>query len=556
MDATFLTKMLSYIQASGGVSPVSAKVYYANTSGQWYNSSSRIGGYTAKTTGFTATSGTGLDTAASDTLIDWGSQLGSSWATPTSPLGSNGSSGSVYAGGLYVLGGSNGSLATSSDGTTWTTRTSAMSGNHVSGIFYGGSTYVVVGYNGAMCTSTDAITWTARTSSFGTTRIRRGTYGASTFVATGDSGKIATSSDAITWTQQTTPFGASGVIDVAYGASLFVAVGEGGKLATSPDGVTWTSRTSSFGTTPLTGVDFGASKFVAVGNTGKIATSPDGVTWTQQTSPTTVNLVFVKYLAGVWVCGGDSGVVMTSPDGVTWTNWQTNTPWFATGPTQLATCASNGTDLVASGGTITSVSQPGAFISTTTVAGVIVDVLGTGANGSLLPASDASTPTYTAGTAPPAISVGNITLSYGGSSAYLGEYVGDFMLYSVDNGVGTTTGYLATAATCRLLSSYTSPTAFTEITTAQYSSYSRQTCGVSVSGTTLSNSTGLFFTIYGSSPTAPTITHAAIFDNLDRIIMCVPLPTPIARTDYIRDITIAANSMQLSLNPTQSSTPA
>lgn len=556
MDAGFIQKMLSYVQTSGGISPVSAKIYYANTSGSWLNSTAKIAGYTDKSTGFDRLDVVGgKDTSSSKLLVDWGSVVGANW-TSSASLGFTSIYAAAYGTSKYVVGGASGSIATSTNGSTWTSGTGGLGSNQHLSISFLNSLFVATGFSGSLGTSPDGTTWTPQTSSFGSSDVRECAYGAATYVAVGATGKIATSPDAVTWTQRTNTFGTTLILGVTFGSSKFVAVGGAGKLATSPDGITWTAQTSSFGTTDIYGVDYnGSNLFVAVGDTGKIATSPDAVIWTQRTSPVSTKLTKVKYLAGKWVCCGDAGVVMTSPDGITWTNWQTNTPFYS-GPVSVYALASNGTDIIASGeANYVGLSQAGAFVSDTTLAGVIVDLLGTGAVGSLLPFSDASTPFYTAGTAPPTITAGQITLAYGGSASLLGDYLADLMLTGVDDGVASGTGYLNGAFTCGLLSAYTSPSVFTEITAAQYSAYTRKSVAITVSSTTLSNTASVFIEIYGSSATAPTITHAAIFDSSSRIVTCLPLPTPIARTDYIRDITIPAGAMQLILNPTQTSTP-
>ena len=562
MDSAFLQKLLSYVQPSSGIAALSAKIYYADTVGHWLNSPSKIGAYTDKSTGVNATALTGLDSCASNTVIDWGSVLGSQWdlifLASSTQFGGSGLRGCAYGASTYVAVAADGKVATSPDGFTWTSQTGALGTDEHTDVAFLNSQFVATGFNGKIATSPDGVTWTLRTSGFGTTVVRGVAYGGGVYVAVGGSGKVSTSSDAITWTAQTPIFGGADVNGIAFGGGLFVAVGASGNVSTSPNGITWTSRTTPFssGFTTVRGAGYASGLYAAVGNGGIIATSPDAITWTQQTNPNTNHLYRVGKTLESWVAVGDNGDILTSPDAVTWTSWQSVSPFYTSGPVIVRGFATNGVDIVGVGdvGSL-AVSQKGAFEQTTTVAGVVVDVAGTGSVGSLLPASDASTPTYTIGTPPPAVAAGDIQISYGGNLALLGTYVGDKMIDGLANGIAADPGYLTTAATCRLLSSYTSPTSFTEITTAQYSSYARQACSISVTGSTMSNTGSLFFTIYGSSPTAPTITHAAIFDNLDRVIMCLPLPTPIARTDYIRDITIAAGAMQLNLNPTQTSTP-
>ena len=142
---------------------------------------------------------------------------------------------------LFLVGGSSGTILTSSDGTTWTSRTSGTS-ETIRAITYANSTFVVVGFSGTILTSSDGTTWTSRTS--GTSNKLLGvTYASNTFVAVGKDGTILTSSDGTTWTSRTS--GTSNDFNgVTYANSTFVAVGSSGTILTSSDGTTWTSRTS------------------------------------------------------------------------------------------------------------------------------------------------------------------------------------------------------------------------------------------------------------------------------------------------------------------------
>jgi hypothetical protein len=70
----------------------------------------------------------------------------------------------TYGNGIYVYGGSNGPLSTSTDGITWTSRTSAHVNSDIRSLTYGNGIYVYGDSSGRLATSTDGITWTSRTS--------------------------------------------------------------------------------------------------------------------------------------------------------------------------------------------------------------------------------------------------------------------------------------------------------------------------------------------------------------------------------------------------------
>jgi photosystem II stability/assembly factor-like uncharacterized protein len=256
-----------------------------------------------------------------------------SWTTRTSNFGTTNIRSVSYGNSLWVAGGGNGELRTSTDGTTWTTRTSNFQGpynpSEIDSVAYGNNLWVGGGDYGQIRTSTDAITWETRTSNFGNTRIRSVAYGNNLWVAAGDAGQIRTSTDAITWTTRTSNFGAYTIKSVAYANSLWVAGSTGGQLRTSTDGTTWTTRTSNFGSTGIQSVAYGNNLWVAAGYYGQLRTSTDATTWTTRTSNLgSTNINSVAYGNNLWVAGGSAGQLRTSTDGITWT---TRTSTFDSG---------------------------------------------------------------------------------------------------------------------------------------------------------------------------------------------------------------------------------
>jgi len=308
--------------------------YYNITAAGTYTVDLAAGLYSVASTGEVTVGGVSVDGNLG--LVNYASDITTiavaggavDWTTRTSGFGTTTIRGVTYGDGLYVAGGDDGKLTTSTDGTTWTTRTSGFGSSNIWGVTYGDGLYVAVGDSGTLTTSTDGTTWTARTSGFGTTLILGVTHGDGLYVAVGVSGKLTTSTDGTTWTTRTSGFGTTNIYSVTYGDGLYVAVGEDGKLTTSTDGTTWTTRTSGFGTTTIFDVTYGDGLYVAVGDDGKLTTSPDGTTWTTRTSGFgTTRIWGVTYGDGLYVAGGDDGKLTTSTDGTTWT---TRTSGFGT----------------------------------------------------------------------------------------------------------------------------------------------------------------------------------------------------------------------------------
>ena len=125
----------------------------------------------------------------------------------------------IFDGTRFVLLGSGGETAFSSDGTTWEIGNTVQMMNNAAKMAYGNGSYVSVcdnhytGSKGAIFYSTDAINWTM------------------TFIPNNNA-----------WN------------DIAYGNGQFVAVGQGGDIAKSTDGVHW--EVSIMGDSSLFGICF------------------------------------------------------------------------------------------------------------------------------------------------------------------------------------------------------------------------------------------------------------------------------------------------------------
>lgn len=190
-----------------------------------------------------------------------------------------------------------------------------------------GTTFYFGGQGGEVATSDNANSWTNRMlDALFNGAFRAIAQGSGLHVVVGDSGEIQISSSAIIWARQVA---AGSFADILYGvaynqSNLFVAVGESGEIQSSPDGIVWTKQTqdgSYAGDFRAVFWDVNNSLFVAVGTGGEIQTSSDGITWAKQTQ--------AGAFAGTFFAGdgdgsalmtivGSGGEIQTSADGVTW----------------------------------------------------------------------------------------------------------------------------------------------------------------------------------------------------------------------------------------------
>jgi len=217
----------------------------------------------------------------------------------------------IYNNGLYIVGGSNGLIKTSTDLVTWTTRSIGENNNDfIRSLTYGNGLYVYGGSNGVLGTSTDGITWTARTS--GTTQtIQTLTYGNGLYVYSGDNGFTGTSTDGITWTIPITNDA------LTYGDGLYITAGKNGIIHTSTNGITWETRTSGTNQA-INALAYGNGLYIYGGNNGVLDTSTDGITWTARTSGTTEAIRTLTYGDGLYVYGTNTNIIGVSSDSINW----------------------------------------------------------------------------------------------------------------------------------------------------------------------------------------------------------------------------------------------
>lgn len=202
-------------------------------------------------------------------------------------------------GGYYLWGGAylgSPRLYVSPDGINWKNPTIAVGGNDVAGAGYADflGMWFIGGTDGSIQTSTDRLAWTTRTIGFASDMDVEGfADDGSIVVAIGDDSGVSpacaieTSANGTSWTSRTIPTNWDHIYSIVYNEplALFVICGNNGTtsqgaVATSPDGITWTERTIAnevwFRLANLDG--WGV---VVVSTSDEIAWSEDGITWTQ-----------------------------------------------------------------------------------------------------------------------------------------------------------------------------------------------------------------------------------------------------------------------------------
>lgn len=214
-----------------------------------------------------------------DGYVTTSTDEGTTWSTPKQLVTIGSWSNSIYANGSFMmLNFHNGKIATSTDGITWTIR-DTYSITYWRGLAYGNGIYVAVGpKDGVIMTSTDGKTWTKRT--VGSVIWKSIAYGNGIFIAIAD-GYFITSTDGVTWNHYSKiPNAERGYDVITFGNGKFVVAEEyQGNTQTTTDGETWTAPNTSAGSHNWQDIAAGNGKFILVGNSGYVTTSVDGIAW-------------------------------------------------------------------------------------------------------------------------------------------------------------------------------------------------------------------------------------------------------------------------------------
>ena len=236
-------------------------------------------------------------------------------------VGNNGWSSVAYGNGMFVVGGGNGHVTTSTDeGKTWSTPKQLVTTGSWSNVIYGNGSFTMLNFhNGKVATSKDGTIWTIG-DTYSLEYWRGLAYGNGIYVAVGPKyGIMMTSSDGKTWTKRTV--GSETWVGIAYGNGIFIAIANGSYFTTSTDGITWTNpKRISNAERGYDFITFGNGKFVVADwYDGNTQTTTDGETWT--TPNTSAGSYGWRDMAagnGKFILVGNGGSIATSTDGITW----------------------------------------------------------------------------------------------------------------------------------------------------------------------------------------------------------------------------------------------
>ena len=224
-----------------------------------------------------------------------------------------------WTGAEYIVSGTAGRVAWSSDGLQWSSGGANSSRDFVDAIARG-TAIVAVDSSGKLWFTPDRQNWNnlATTFSLSLSTIAAGPPG---WVAGGNNGALAFSADGQSWTNVSLVGAGSGQIrQVRWIEGRFFAVGMGSNLWTSPDGQTWTATFA--GTATQHGshraIAWSGRRYVVVGLGGRIFSSPDALTWTAASTPSGYDLDTVVWTGNGFYASGTNGAVISEPDHEAW----------------------------------------------------------------------------------------------------------------------------------------------------------------------------------------------------------------------------------------------
>lgn len=196
----------------------------------------------------------------------------------------------AFGNGIYVIGGHTGTntglvMWTTNPTTTYTNVFVLLTGEIITSGAFGAGLFVLGGSIGSLRTSPDGQTWTARNPLFGSQQISRIVFANNLFVAGGTSGTLRVSTDGITWQTRnpgfSTSFNLANIVwDPDEGGNWIVGDGNSTEFRISTDTVTWSVRS-----TPTTYTQFS----MVYGNGNVVyAQQVDGTTFRPYTTNTVV----------------------------------------------------------------------------------------------------------------------------------------------------------------------------------------------------------------------------------------------------------------------------
>jgi hypothetical protein len=252
------------------------------------------------------------------------------------------------------------------------------------------TTYVVVGTAGKIATSTDLNTWTQRTSGTSEQLNAVASNGASGLVAAGNLGVIVYSADnGATWSVRQTGK-IYNITSVTYSNSRYVAVTDAGAYLYSADGLTWLGNQANGIVRSIDAITYGNNKFTLFDNLTTMHYIPDNSNVITQSLPTPASLTpgrtseVIKTSTGYLMLnsiGGAGPRLLTSTDAVTWDIIEvgvTNTGTYyslAQGPNSVVMVGSNTTLTTAGASIVTYANNTSTVINTGAIGGPLHKVI-------------------------------------------------------------------------------------------------------------------------------------------------------------------------------------
>jgi len=219
----------------------------------------------------------------------------------------------AFGSGVFVgVSGSN--IVSSANALEWELRATAAP-KTLHDVIFANGIFVSVGDEGTVFTSTDGVTWILRDTGIGNDLLGVA-HGNGIFLAVGRQGRAATSVDGVAWTSRYAGRTDNDLISVAFGNEMFLALGHVGRLFTSPNGVDWSNVFQ--GTAGKRSVAGRSEAFVMAGVSGTILATTDGQVLQTVPSGVTNELKSVTFVNGEFWAVGKEGRILSSSNIVDW----------------------------------------------------------------------------------------------------------------------------------------------------------------------------------------------------------------------------------------------
>jgi hypothetical protein len=226
-----------------------------------------------------------------------------------------------YINGYFVIGGRIPGAAFpiiyySTDAINWNSvQISSTISAWVQDIIWTGTTYMLVGTSGLNATSTNLSTWTVNTSISGSPTLARVQYNGTNYVTIASGGSAYYSTNGTTWTATTPPAS----VELIYQNSKFWCASSAA-LYSSSDGITWTIENSVSTINKVAYLN--GYFFLLYGGTISVSTTGASGTWTAYVVSNDSTLYDITWNGTNWAAVGTKGTFVLSTNTTVWTTSQ------------------------------------------------------------------------------------------------------------------------------------------------------------------------------------------------------------------------------------------